>query len=67
MRAFSFGRALGEKLAAEPSFMQSYGNVLDRWYNPLTKQHNYERGEKGLMRAGQAAMGVGAVAGAAAG
>jgi hypothetical protein len=47
--------------------MQSYGNVLDRWYNPFTKQRNYERGEKGLMRAGQAAMGIGAAAGAAAG
>jgi hypothetical protein len=67
MHAFSFGWALGEKLAAEPSFLQSYGNVLDRWYNPWTKQRNYERGEKGLMRAGQAALGIGAAAGAAAG
>jgi len=50
-----------------PGFLQSYGNVLDRWYNPGTKQQVTERGEHGLMRAGQAAMGVGAAAGAAAG
>lgn len=67
MRAFSFGRSLGEKLAADPSFLQSYGNVLDRWYNPWTKQQVTEPGEHGLMRAGQAAMGIGAAAGAAAG
>jgi hypothetical protein len=50
-----------------PGFLQSYGNVLDRWYNPWTKQQVTERGEHGLMRAGQTAMGVGAAAGAAAG
>ena len=50
-----------------PGFLQSYGNVLDRWYNPRTKQQVTERGEHGLMRAGQAAMGIGAAAGAAAG
>ena len=62
-------KPMGSKPSAStnPSFMQSYGNVLDRWYNPFTKQRNYERGEKGLMRAGQAAMGIGAAAGAAAG
>lgn len=49
-----------------PTFLQSYGNVLDRWYNPRTKQQVTERGERGLMRAGQAAMGVGAAAGTAA-
>lgn len=45
----------------------TYVDVLDRWYNPWTTQNNYEKGEKGLMRAGQAAMGVGATAAAAAG
>jgi hypothetical protein len=44
-----------------------YLNTLDRWYNPWSKQQVTERGETGLMRAGQAAMGVGAATGAAAG
>lgn len=44
-----------------------YLNTLDRWYNPWTKQKVTERGETGLMRLGQGAMGVGAAAGAAAG
>lgn len=37
-----------------------YINTLDRWYNPFTTQTGREAGEQGLMRAGQAAMGVGA-------
>lgn len=45
----------------------TYVDVLDRWYNPLTTQNNYEKGEKGLMRAGQVGAGVGAAAGLAAG
>lgn len=44
-----------------------YINALDRWYNPWTKQTGREAGEQGLMRAGQAAMGVGAAAATAAG
>lgn len=43
-----------------------YTDVLDRWYNPWTKQQVTERGETGLMRAGQVAMGTGAIAGTAA-
>lgn len=46
--------------------MGSYVDVLDRWYNPWTTQQVTERGEEGLMRAGQTAMGTAAVAGAAA-
>lgn len=42
-------------------------NTLDRWYNPWTKQTGREKGEQGLMRAGQVALGTGAAAGAAAG
>lgn len=44
-----------------------YGAVLDRWYNPWTKQEVKEKGEKGLMRAGQVSGAVGAIAGLAAG
>lgn len=42
-------------------------STMDRWYNPWTTQQVTEKGEHGLMRAGQAAMGVGAAAGIAAG
>lgn len=42
-------------------------STMDRWYNPWTTQQVTEKGEHGLMRAGQAAMGVGAAAGLAAG
>lgn len=44
----------------------SYVDVLDRWYNPWTTQKVTERGEEGLMRAGQTAMGIGAGAAATA-
>lgn len=44
-----------------------YMNALDRWYNPWTQQTGREAGEQGLMRAGQAAMGVGAGAATLAG
>jgi hypothetical protein len=49
-----------------PTALQSYGNTLDRWYNPWSKQQGLERGEEGLMRAGQGAMGVAGLAGGAA-
>lgn len=45
----------------------TYVDTLDRWYNPWTTQTNYEKGEKGLMRAGQTAMGVAGTAAATAG
>ena len=47
--------------------LNSYGRVLDRWYNPNTEQQVTEKGEEGLMRMGQTALGVGAGAGLAAG
>jgi hypothetical protein len=49
-----------------PSFGQRYGNTLDRWYNPNTTQQVTERGEQGLMRAGQAGLGTAALAGGSA-
>lgn len=77
MTPFQFGALV--KLAGQPgispapaSFWQQwsrppkgsgYLNTLDRWYNPRTKQQVTERGEKGLMRAGQASMLTGAAAG----
>lgn len=42
-------------------------STMDRWYNPQTTQQVTEKGEHGLMRAGQAGLGVGAAAGLAAG
>lgn len=45
----------------------TYADTLERWYNPWSTQEVKERGEKGLMRAGQISGGVGAVAGLAAG
>lgn len=45
----------------------SYGDVLDRWFNPNTKQQVTEKGEHGLMRGAQIAAGTGAAAGVLAG
>ena len=50
----------------KPGTTPGYLGVLDRWYNPYTKQQVTERGETGLMRGGRAAMGTGAALGTAA-
>ena len=74
--AFEFGKFVAKKMASgpagpfgtnngNPTALQSYGNTLDRWYNPWSKQQGTERGETGLMRAGQGAMGVAGLAGGA--
>lgn len=41
----------------------TYADVVDRWYNPVTEQEVKERGETGLMRTGQVALGTAALAG----